>query len=229
VSLTVVVPVYNEEKSIGSVLSAVIDLPFVEKVIVVNDGSTDRTGVILAPFENLRKVEVIHFPVNRGKGAAIKEALKRVDTEYVAFQDADLEYPPENLRRLYSAARLLGADMVIGVRTMSWDEITGISLGSFIANKLIVRLTGCPDVFSGQRIVKMEFLRKVGLESSGFEIETELTMKAILLGYDVAWERVSYFPRSRSEGKKIGFLDFLKIMRTYYKLRFSRQYAEAQA
>lgn len=228
-SLSVVVPVYNEEHSIGRVLTTVLDLPFVDRVIVVNDGSTDRTGAILSPFERNRKVKLIHFPVNRGKGAAIRAALDFVKTEYVAFQDADLEYPPENLRKLYAAARFSDADMVVGVRTMSWDEITGISLGSFIANKLIVKLTGCPDVFSGQRIVKMEFLRKVGLESSGFEIETELTMKAILLGYDVAWERVSYFPRSRSEGKKIGFLDFLKIMRTYYKLRFSRQYAEAQA
>ena len=228
-SLSVVVPVYNEEHSIGRVLTTVLDLPFVDRVIVVNDGSTDRTGVILSSFERNRKVKLIHFPVNRGKGAAIKAALDFVKTEYVAFQDGDQEYPPENLRKLYAAARFSDADMVVGVRTMSWDEITGISLGSFIANKLIVKLTGCPDVFSGQRVVKMEFLRKVGLESSGFEIETELTMKAILLGYDVVWERVSYFPRSRSEGKKIGFLDFLKIMRTYYKLRFSRQYAEAQA
>jgi len=229
VSLTVVIPVYNEEDSIDSVLSTVVDLPFVHKAVVVNDGSTDRTAQILAPFEKHDKVEVVHFPVNRGKGAAIKAALERIETRFVAFQDADLEYPPENLRRLYAAARILDADMVVGVRTMSWDEITGISLGSFIANKLIVRLTGCPDVFSGQRVVKMSFIREVGIESSGFEIETELTMKALLFGYEIAWERVSYLPRSRSEGKKIGFWDFVKIMKTYYRLRFSRQYAEARA
>jgi len=221
--LSVIVPVYNEEDTVGLVLSRLVSLEFVREVIVVDDGSTDCTYKVISEMEG-GKVISVRMNKNRGKAEAVKRGLSLIssETEVIAVQDADLEYPPENLQKLYRKYLATGADMVIGVRTMSWDEITGISLGSFMANKLIAYLTGCPDVFSGQRLIKKSFIEEVGLSSKGFEIETELTMKAILGDYKVVWEKVDYKPRSRAEGKKIGALDFFRIMRTYWSLKLSK-------
>jgi len=221
--LSVIVPVYNEEDTVGLVLSRLVSLEFVREVIVVDDGSTDCTYKVISEMEG-GKVISVRMDKNKGKAEAVKRGLSLVssETEVIAVQDADLEYPPENLQKLYRKYLATGADMVVGVRTMSWDEITGISLGSFVANKLIAYLTGCPDVFSGQRLIKKSFIEEVGLSSKGFEIETELTMKAILGDYKVVWEKVDYKPRSRAEGKKIGALDFFRIMRTYWSLKFSK-------
>lgn len=207
--LTVIIPVYNEEKYISETLYQVKKLGC--NIIVVNDGSTDGTEKLLNQCDF---ATVVHLPENRGKGFAVKSALDLVDTPFVALQDADSEYPPSSIPILMEYCNF---DMVVGSRKIS---LSGMSPSSFVANKLFQFLLRSPDPFSGQRILKTEFFRSLDIASNGFEIETELTIKTNKAGGTVQYVPVPYFARSRSCGKKIGFADFFDISRFYFKENF---------
>ncbi len=216
--VSIIVPVYNEERTIYKVIKGLKSLSIQKEIIVVNDGSTDSTASILDSYKGIK---VIHMDENKGKASAIKKGLQYASGKYVVFQDADLEYPVENIYVLYKSIESTQADMVVGVRTISWDKLTDISLGSFIANKFIRKLTGGYDIFSGQRIIKTSVLNEICIESSGFEIETEIFLKLVAHKYRINWVPVRYIPRTRAEGKKIGLKDFLAILYTYYRLRYN--------
>jgi len=218
--ITILIAAYNEEKFVGKTLEEVLSLPFRKQVVVVDDGSKDGTYSILRSFGEdivlLRNLE------NRGKGYSLRKALRYAVGKDVVFQDADGEYPPANIERLIDKREKAGADMVVGMRTMDVVALyRDVSLTSFVANKIFVKLMGIPDVFSGQRLLKTELLKRMSLESEGFEIEAEISLKALKLNASIEFVPVSYYPRKREEGKKIGFYDFLKISGYYLKFRFS--------
>lgn len=106
--------------------------------------------------------------------------LKEAKGDYIAFQDADLEYPVESITVLYKAILENDYNMIVGVRTISWDNLMKMSLGSFLANRVISNISGLPDVFSGQRIIKRSVIKGLDLQSKGFDIETEITLKNVL-------------------------------------------------
>lgn len=209
---TTIIPALNEESSIGHVLKETLKV--CPNVIVVDDGSTDRTAEIVR--SEYPSVMLLQHDDRRGKGAAVRYALERTQTPYVALQDADCEYPPGNLALLADAGQ---CDMVVGQRTMVvTDFYRQVSMGSFTANKIFAHLAGVPDVFSGQRILNTEFMRSLDLRANGFEIETEMTFKAIRRRASVVFVPVGYHPRTKAEGKKICFKDFIKISAMYCKL-----------
>ena len=216
--LSIVIPVYNEESSITSVVKSALGLGIEKEIIVVDDGSTDKTVDILN-YQFGKDIKIIRNEKNRGKGYCLKLGIKECRGDYVAFQDADFEYPPENLYRLYSSAKRGGYDSVIGVRNVSWKDIHRMSIGSIFANRFIAKLTGEPDVFSGQRVIKKDVIDKIEIESNGFDIETEITLKLLNEGYKIKWEDIKYIPRTRKEGKKIGAFDFFIIIYRYIKLK----------
>jgi len=218
--ISALVAAYNEERTIGCVMQQLLDIGLFAEIIVVNDGSTDATGIIADRYAKYECVRIIHMPGNRGKGACIARGIEAVSTDYVAFQDADTEYSVINMHRL-SHECCDGTDMVVGVRAMHPVEIFRMSWGSFIANKIYKGLTNIPDVFSGQRIVRTAWARSINLKSKGFEIETELTVKALKTGARLKFVPVMYSPRK--VGKKIGARDFIKISRAYISLKLSRQ------
>jgi len=217
--LSIIVPVYNEEDTISEVVSRLCNVPIEGKeIIVVNDGSTDKT---LNRLERIARIsedlKVVNLPKNKGKGFAVRKGVEAASKEYIVFQDADMEYPPSNIVKMFQLIeRDSSLDMVVGVRSLSWDLVTSISFGSFFANKVISKLVDCPDTFSGHRIVKRDVYNWLNLKSDGFEVETELTLKLIKNGFNVGFVPIKYIPRSRKEGKKIGFIDFVKIMNMYF-------------
>ncbi|WP_029523654.1 glycosyltransferase family 2 protein [Persephonella sp. KM09-Lau-8] len=218
--ISVLIAAYNEERFIGRTLEDVLSLPFDKEVIVVDDGSTDGTYSVLESFG--RDIILVRNSKNRGKGYSLRKALEYASKENVVIQDADGEYPPFNIERLIERKEKANADMVVGMRMMDLVALyRDVSLASFVANKIFVKLIGIPDVFSGQRLIKTDLARKMNLESDGFEIETEISLKALRLNASIEFVPIYYYPRKREEGKKIGFQDFIKISKYYLKFRLS--------
>ena len=218
--VSILIAAYNEENFVGKTLEEVLSLPFEKQVIVVDDGSTDSTYSVLESFGS--DITLIKNVENRGKGYSLRKALDYAVGESVVIQDADGEYPPSNIEKLVERQKRVDVDMVVGMRMMDLVALyKDVSLTSFVANKLFVKLMGIPDVFSGQRLLKTDLARMMRLESDGFEIETEISLKALKFNASIEFVPIFYYPRRREEGKKIGLSDFLKISRYYLKFKLS--------
>jgi len=215
--ISAIVPVYNEEATVDQVVNDLLDLHLFREIVVVDDGSSDSTALKLIPFFNRKEVFILINHKNKGKGYSVLKGLQCVTAPYVVLQDADLEYPVSNLERL---VKYFDYDMAVGVRRTNGQGIYVVSAASFLANKMITKLMEVPDVMSGQRMLKTEFARSLKLKSERFELETEITLKALEKGAKIKFVPIDYYPRT--EGKKIGFLDFLKIFKTYLSFKLGR-------
>lgn len=215
---SVIIPAYNEEKTIVRVVEEVLALKETLdlEVIVVDDGSTDLT--VRRVRENFSEVDVhlVRVPINKGKGNAMREGLAAARGEYVVYQDADLEYPPSNILTMADCLKP-ETDMVIGVRTVNAMTLAEVSICSLVCNKLFIRLLKVPDVWSGHRIIRRQALIELDLKTDRFEIETVLTIRAIKRKWHLEFQPISYLPRNWAEGKKIGTVDFFKICHVYAK------------
>lgn len=225
--ITVIIPVFNEEKYILKVLKNVnsyknkLNL----EILVSDDGSTDETLSILKKNENLYDV-FIEGKENKGKGSAIKNATKFITGDYVIIQDADLEYNPEDYVKLIDPINKFGAEVVFGSRFKGSDAKRIIYFKNRVANfvlSLIVSFVtniNFSDVETGYKVIKSDIFKGLNLTENSFAIEIEITMKLAkkkLKFYEVG---VSYNGRTFEEGKKIKTIDGLialyKIF--YYKL-----------
>lgn len=224
--LSIVVPVYNEEATVGAVIERLlaIDLPVAREIVVVNDGSTDGTRRVLDAIgprgETLR---IVHAPANGGKGRAIRTGFEQARGTIVAIQDADLELDPAELASLVSPILAGETKAVYGSRFLSGP--TGAPLVSVAANRF---LTGLTNVLYGSRLTDMETCYKImrtdvaralKLESNRFDIEPEITAKLLRAGHRIVELPVRFEPRSRAQGKKIGWRDGVKAIVVLAKYR----------
>ena len=222
--LSIIIPVYNEEKTIAAVLEKVLAQSYsgwIKEIIVVNDCSSDRTEAIVRSY--LDRVRYIKHKINRGKGAAIKTGLTAAAGEAVIVQDADLEYDPADIRLLLNELDK-GANVVYGSRNLR-PERRGYShyvLGSKLMDWLVNLFfwTHLTDVYTCYKLFRTDVLRKIGINSRGFEMEMELTAKALKMGYEIAEVPIHYYPRKFADGKKIRAKDGLKGIWTLLKYRF---------
>ncbi|MBP7461250.1 MAG: glycosyltransferase family 2 protein [Candidatus Delongbacteria bacterium] len=189
-SLTVIIPVYNEENAIEATLSGLI--PYAEKnnwrIVVINDGSTDKTGEILAKIEGIR---VITHPINKGYGAALKTGIILSDTRWVAFYDSDGQHNPEDLEQLMNNIR--NFDMLVGERGkdshQEWLRKPGKWILSKTANFLTERTI--PDLNSGLRIIRRGIILNIlHLMPDGFSFTTTSTVAFINLGFNVGYRSI---------------------------------------
>ncbi len=226
-TLSVVIPVYNEVNTLAEILRAVRESGVEQlQIIVVDDASSDGTFELIRN-ELASKIDiVVHHETNQGKGAALKTGIKHADGQLIVFQDADLEYDPQNFSHMLAAMAHEQADAVYGSRYL--DRAFGESSPAW--HQLInAGLTLLSNLFTGYRLTDMEtcykmfpasFLKKITLEEKGFSIEPEMTAKAAASGLRLVEVPVSYARRTFDEGKKIGLKDGFEAVYTIFKYGF---------
>ncbi|MBK5091886.1 MAG: glycosyltransferase family 2 protein [Actinobacteria bacterium] len=226
--LSIIIPAYNERNTIKEILRRVraVDLGEIEKeIIVVDDGSTDGTGDILK-LEEDSTTRVIRHDVNRGKGAAIRDALPQATGDYIIIQDADLEYDPEDFRIMLAPVLKKKADVVYGSRftgehrDMLYWHWLGNKFLNFVTN--VLYNTTLSDMETCYKLFSRDSLKGIEIESEGFEVEPEITAKLLRKKVRIYEVPVSYAGREYDEGKKIVWMDGFKALWSLIKYRFVR-------
>lgn len=227
--LSIIIPVYNEEQTIGTVVERVraVDLgPIEREIIVANDGSDDGTqrAIDAVPVDAAVPLRVVESPINLGKGAAIRLGLKYATGDVILIQDADLELDPGEYGALLAPISN-GATVVYGSRFL--NRVAGISRRTRLANRVltwmtnILYLTHLTDMETGYKVFRREVLGRIRLRSVGFDFEPELTAKLLLAGYRIVEVPIRYTPRRRDEGKKIRWVDGLDAAYVLLKYRLT--------
>ncbi len=236
IQLSILIPIFNEEKTIREILTQVykLSIPGVKiEIIVIDDGSTDASASEIANIKNeISKIKLIRHTINQGKGAAIKSGLKKAKGEYILIQDADLEYNPKFINELLQPLIRNEAKVVYGTRLKRFpnfrrDEKTLRFFIHYLGNKFLSLLT---SILYGQWITDMEtgyklFPKKVFLENrikaKGFEVEPEITAKLLKKHYHIVEVPIQTMPRGYKEGKKLQTIpDGIKALETLIKYRF---------
>jgi glycosyltransferase involved in cell wall biosynthesis len=223
-TLTVIVPAYNEERTILRVIERVREVPFSLQIIVVDDCSSDRTAELV---QGLPDVELLRHERNQGKGAALRTAFAHASGRVVVVQDADLEYDPTDIPDLVRPILDGHADVVYGSRLIGgrpqrvhlfWHKVGNKTL-SLVTN--VLYNTTLSDMETGYKAFTLEVLRAIEpLHESDFRIEPELTAKICRGGFRVYEVPISYYGRSYAEGKKITWRDGFPALYALVKYRF---------
>lgn len=213
--LSIVIPAYNEEKTISELLARVsaLDLfPNEKEIIVVNDGSRDRTLEIASIYAtNHSNITVLSHETNLGKGAAVRTGFAHATGEYVVVQDADLEYEPNDFRAMLALAQEKNAGAVYGSRRLplpgqatergKWYYYLGGVVLTYLANIIYdTRITDEPTCY---KMVRGDVLKDITLTADGFEFCPEITAKIAKRGVYIYEVPIHYHPRTAAEGKKI--------------------------
>lgn len=226
VTLSVVVPVYNEERTIASVIEKLLIVPHLLEIVVVDDCSSDRTPQITQQLAGTyQQLRVIRHDQNRGKSVALKTGFAATRGQIVIVQDADLEYDPSEIKDVIQPIMEGLADVVYGSRFLIRKAARVLYFYHYLANKALtffsnlltnVNLT---DVETGYKAFRGEIIRNMIITSTGFGFEIEVTAKLCKLDCRIYEVPISYYGRTYEEGKKIRFTDGLAAL--WYVIRYN--------
>ena len=218
--LSIIVPVYNEEKTIFTVLEKLSDLKKQNQniqIIVVNDGSRDNSLEILEKNKFLFDT-LISYEINKGKGNAVRKGLESASGEYITFQDADLEYDPNDFKKFLSLIDKFTPDLIIGSRFNYADYSRSHYYFNKIGNKFITLLfnliynTTFTDIYSCYACFKKNLLLNENLKTDGFEQHAEILCKVVRKGKKFYEVPINYNGRSHEDGKKIKFYHIFGVI-----------------
>ncbi len=223
--MSVVVPCYNEQDTVLTLLKRVADSPWVREIIVVDDGSTDGTRQILSDVDSAN-VRVMLHEKNQGKGAALRTGFRHATSDYVIVQDADLEYDPNEFGEMLAPILDDKADVVFGSRFQSGRPHRVLYFWHSLGNRM---LTLASNMFTGlnlsdmetcYKLFRAEVIRSIVIEEDHFGFEPEITAKVAKGGWRVYEVGISYSGRTYADGKKIGRRDAAWAL--YCIVRYSR-------
>jgi glycosyltransferase involved in cell wall biosynthesis len=225
--LAVMIPAFNEERTLELILKHVLERPEVGEVIAVDDGSTDGTWTIMQrAAESDGRVRAFRLEANQGKGAALRRAIEEVRMPFALVQDADLEYDPRDYPTLLQPLVEGRADVVYGVRGFAGQ--TAFSFWFVMGNKAVTFaanfLFDCyiSDLESGYKALRADLWRRLNLQGNRFDIEPDITARVLRLGYRIHEVPIRYYARSRAEGKKLTWLDGVRAIAHLGRLRVTR-------
>ncbi len=231
--LSIIIPLYNEEKTINKLLSKVVlaKVPksIKKEIIVINDGSIDNSKLKIKSLK-LRGAKKIYHENNLGKGAAIRSGLRIAKGDYVIIQDADLEYDPNDYSKLLWPIIHNKALVVYGTRLINyplrfWGKDKTVLPSHLLANKFLTFLTNLlygselTDMETGYKLIDANILKKIKFKSNRFDFEPEITAKILKLKIPIVEVPIDVKPRTYKEGKKISWKDGLIAIWTLIKYR----------
>ena len=234
--LSIIIPVFNEEKTIGKIISKIkqtkLQKNIIKEIIVVDDGSTDATASEIrnSKFE-IRNFKILRHVKNLGKGAAVQTGLQKATGEIFIIQDADLEYNPQDLAKLVNPILDGSAEVVYGTRLINyplnlWGNKKTVLPIHLIANRFLTMLTNIlygshlTDMETGYKVFKKGVIKAIKITSKKFDFEPEVTAKVLKQGVKIIEIPIKTAPRTYQEGKKIGWRDGLVAIWTLIKYRF---------
>ena len=227
--LTFIIPVYNEIKTIEKLIKKILKLNIKKQIIIIDDGSNDGTERILGKYKNLLDKLIIHKK-NLGKGAAIKSGQKHVNGKYVAIQDADLEYNPNDLKKIINEMDKNNLKVMYGSRVLNkntfqntqnfthilriWGNIFLTIISNFFNSQKLTDAHTCYKVFNSR------IFKEIKLKEKGFSFCPEITTKISLMNINIKEFPISYNGRTYNQGKKITAFDGLDALYVLLKYRY---------
>lgn len=223
--LTVIIPAYNERKTIGEILSRVQATNLADEILIVDDGSVDGTRTFLKEIDGQDSVRVFLHERNQGKGAAVVTGIRNASGDVLIIQDADLEYDPREYPTLLKPIQEGVADVVYGSRFLGAPHRTAM-FWHMVANKLLTFLTNIlynnilTDMETGYKVFRRNVVEDITIHARRFDFEPEFTAKILKRNVRIYEVPISFNPRDYSEGKKIKLSDAFIAVWTLIKYRF---------
>ena len=226
--ISIIIPCFNEEKTLSKIVDKVLQFQSFEKeIIIVDDCSKDNTPNIIKDLVlRFKEIKTIRHEKNYGKGAGIKSGVNASTGDIILIQDADLEYNPEDFDNLLEPFLKTDADVVYGSRFLGGKYVRLSFFWHYIANKLLTTLCNTftnlnmTDMETGYKLFKSEAIKSINLKENSFGIEPEITIKLAKKKYIFYEVPISYSGRSYDEGKKIGLKDAFVAVYCIIKYRF---------
>ncbi len=227
--LGVIIPAYNEERSLELVVRRVLQEPSVQQVVIVDDCSIDGTLAAARRCAADARVVVKNHPENKGKGAAIRTGLDAITAPLVIIQDADLEYDPTDYSRLITPILRGRADVVYGVRGFAGHS--AYSYWFVVGNRMVTTATNVlfncyiQDMETGFKVMRTSLMRRLGLRGNRFDVEPEITGRVLRLGYRIYEVPIDYAARTRAQGKKLTWRDGVMALFVLLRIRLTTYHA----
>jgi glycosyltransferase involved in cell wall biosynthesis len=226
--LSIVVPVYNEERTICNVIEKISkkDFGLDNEIIVINDGSKDNTGNILEKIK-CKKLRIINYPHNMGKGYAVREGMKIASGDIIAIQDADMEYNLNDLKKLVKILIKEKLSVVYGSRFLKKNKHYKVN-SFYIANKILSLVTSAlylrkiTDMETCYKVFRKKVLDGMELRCNRFDFEPEFTSKILKKKIKIREIPIEYRPRTAKQGKKIKWKDGLTALKILLKEKITQ-------